>query len=673
MSEPLLKIAGDTPSPAFAVSGRWLPIKVAAERADRNEGQLRRRILEEGWEAAGLARKAKLPSGQMGWEVNEGADAAFAQVKFVEQKTEEFRSSKEFLALPQTVRDRALQREKMLADWKRKLDAGHELRLPEKIITDRYVAELRLAGIKVSRSQLFAWKADAKGVGLRGLVDEWGKREGPDTSAFWELGQEQWLHPNQKSARQCYDIAEYQAQIHGWQVMSYRDFCRKLRAIPQVVVIKRRFGEKAFVATAEPSIQRDYTSISANDWWVSDHHQLDVMVTHEGKHIRPWLHAWQDVRSRKIIGWTITADSPNAGTILRTFVNAVKEHGRPDNVYVDNGKDFDSRTLQGVTKHQRRRGKSPNDLTPAELARVGGAMNLIGCTITHTWTYHGQSKPIERFFGTLCGRFAKLWESYTGNCPANRPDTLKPALEANHAPTLDELTDAFAEWLHHDYNGRVHTGDGMDGRTPNAVYAATLGTVHRVPDELLEFATFEPVGPVTVNKNGVAWRGLRFGWANEKIIRLLNQKVMLKIDERDSTHVYVIDMQGRLICRADANEKLPWGANKQLISASIGLKKQARKINKEYQRTRTRRAMDVVELAFIANAERKKKQDAAAPKDNAPPPVVRPVQTPFDDQSKAIAEAMQPQLKIAAGAENVSRIPLSQLMASRQEDSHEFD
>jgi hypothetical protein len=45
----------------------------------------------------------------------------------------------------------------------------------------------------------------------------------------------------------------------------------------------------------------------------ADHHRCDVWVRHAGKHVRPWLTCWEDVRSRKIVGWAVQAGPVRAG------------------------------------------------------------------------------------------------------------------------------------------------------------------------------------------------------------------------------------------------------------------------------------------------------------------------------------------------------------------------
>lgn len=319
---------------------------------------------------------------------------------------------------------------------------------------------------------------------------------------------------------------------------------------------------------------------------LSDDHTFDVMVMHQGKPIRPYLHAGEDLRSRKIVGWSILPYAPRASDVLRTFVTAVREYGAPKHVVVDNGKSFDARALQGITKKQRQAGITADQLTPAELARVGGAFTVLNCQVQHATTYHGQAKNIERVFGTICRRFSPLFDAYTGNSPSNKPgrgngsNALKRAIENGDLVSLEEFTARFEQWLALDYNGKAgHRGHAMDRQSPDQAYEANLpNSVRRLPDHILEFATFERVGPVTVHKNGVTWKQLQYGWSNEDLIRRLGHKVILATDERSVDHVYVLDDKGALICRAEANQRLPRGMDKRDLSRALATKSKARRM-----------------------------------------------------------------------------------------------
>jgi transposase InsO family protein len=112
-------------------------------------------------------------------------------------------------------------------------------------------------------------------------------------------------------------------------------------------------------------------------------------------HARPWLTVWQDVRSRKVVGWELFVGDPCTDNIILAFRRAVMKHGVPESVWTDNGRDYDSWALQGRTKKERHAARGRFD-SP----RLHGIFAQLKVQAHNVQPYHGQSKPVERFFGT---------------------------------------------------------------------------------------------------------------------------------------------------------------------------------------------------------------------------------------------------------------------------------
>jgi hypothetical protein len=644
MSEPALKLVlpPDDAAPAAQQPGRFITFHEAAERSGLNVGSIRRRCLEE-WQHNGLAKKGTMPSGQEGWMVDESADPRFAAVKNAEQKDAIFDPAK--LGLSDAQTQEVLRRRKIVADWNDAVRASAAIGLTERQVTDQYLARMGAAGTAVSRATLYNWLAAWRKDGVNGLIDSrWkGQRTGDDYSDFMALLTTLFLdRGRRKPLTVCYGIAESKAQENGWTVPSYGTAHRLIKRLDPAVVARYRHGDKRFTDNHEPNLHRDYSSIASNDWWCSDDTPIDVFVVAGAKpdgkpnYVRPILHAWQDLRSRKILAWELRVEAATAPVVLRTFVTACEIFGVPKVAYVDNGKTFDSAALQGRTKKQRQRG---------EVAReCEGAFNVLGVETIHAWPFHGQSKPIERFFNTLEARFAKTWDTYTGKDTTQKPDWMhradSRASTLANAPTLAEFTAALGEWIDADYNRRVHLGDAMNDRTPDQCFAEELKTKRTLGREQLEFATFQRIGPVKIGQDGVRYKGLHFGQFDQQLARRHGQQVKLAVDDRDLSHVYVCDLEGRFICRAKANGKIafvrPGDVTDATLREAISEKKRLRKSLKQYTNDRPRMSLDVPDLAIAA--ARKKAELLAQPA--APAVPIQPVRTPFDDQFSAIQQAM---------------------------------
>ena len=460
-----------------------------------------------------------------------------------------------------------------------------------------------------------------------------------------------WLGLRRLKLTVCHEIACLKAAEQGWEIRSRKTCERAIAKIPKAVALKLRFGEEAFVNEAEPYIERDYTTLRSNEIWCGDHHRFDVMVNADGKIDRPWLTAWQDMRSRKIVGWRIFAHDPNSDTILQALKDGCLNHGVPESVYIDNGKDYDARSLTGLTKKERREASRQKvEFTP-DPASVFPALDI---KVIHCWIYHGQSKPIERFFGTVETR-TPVWPTYCGKDVLSKPEDLQKQIDRGNAPTLEEFSEWFSAWVNSWNASHEHSGQGMNGQTPDAVFSANLSSKRTAPAELLEVLMLPRSKPVTVGQNGVTLDGLRYGSHEPALFPHQREKVTLAFDHDDRSRVMVFDAQGKFICVATANEQLPANATSQEIRDAVKVKGQGRKRVREYIDQRPRMVEDLPDLLVRARA---RKQTAATPSQTGPanpPPSLVPIRTPLEAQLPAIQRVLEAvSFRKAVGAEGAA-------------------
>ncbi|MDR2446787.1 MAG: hypothetical protein LBD58_05800 [Treponema sp.] len=158
----------------------------------------------------------------------------------------------------------------------------------------------------------------------------------------------------------------------------------------------------AFHNKCETYIERDCTLLKPMEWVCGDHHNFDFVINFNGKICRPWLTAFIDMRSRKTLGWWIDL-VPNALTIMRSFSMLVDTGGLPGNALIDNGKDFKSRWFAGSAWKDRK-----VKLDREGMLLMDGVLQECGCEAHFATPYRGQSKPIERLFGTIIQLFSKF-------------------------------------------------------------------------------------------------------------------------------------------------------------------------------------------------------------------------------------------------------------------------
>ncbi len=618
---------------------RWLTVQQAAARLGRSQRHVRR-LCMAAWAADGLAQRRSTADGQA-WVISEDAHPSLSTANG--RRINDAASDDRFLTDAQ--RRLIVRRKQILDDWQAAVSGGVRLGFSADQVTAQFIQRLELTGgERVSRSTLYKWRAAWRRDGLSGLIDARRDPRGfagiDESDQFIACVLRAYLTDRAPSLTDCHWLAMETARERGWKTWSYHQVRRYIKTLPRQLIIMKREGEDAFVDKCEPWIARDHAALESNEIWCGDDHRFDVWVVEPGGDlVRPYITGWEDLRSRMLVGWAIYTHAPNADVILKAWVDGVRKHGLPAHVYVDNGKTYDASQLQGRTKKERRDG--------VDLVRQDAAWAAFDVKVHHAWPYHGQSKAIERVFGTICQRFSKWFSTYCGGSPQTRPDGLATRLDSGEAPTLAEFTRAFADWVDGVYHALPHSGDGMGGRSPREVFDACLRAKVTVPDEILRFRTLPRFGPVTVGQHGVVWHGMHYGGFDAIVQSRFGRKVMLAVDADDISSVLVLDLDGRLIGRARKNLKLTHHADRQTVRAAIAEKKTLRRTMRQYLANRPHMADDM--HAIVARkAAQARAAEAAGPSD-PPPAKIHPAA--FDDRLNRDPLVFDERAKLAAGAE----------------------
>ena len=353
---------------------------------------------------------------------------------------------------------------------------------------------------KIRQRTLERWIGRYKDEGILGLVDRRRggiKREDVIEEEAWQTFCALYLDQRKMTVKLCYEMTRTIAEREGrdWQLPTVRTMHNLIeRRIPKNVRVLHREGRTAYEAKCAPFIEIDPDSIAPGSVWVGDHSPFNCWVRHRNGWIRPWITAWQDMRSRAIVGRDINA-GPNQTTILRAFKRGCQEYGPPDAVKIDNGKDYDSEMWTGTTK-QRRRAINKGYLDESMMA---GIYALLDISVSFAIPYNAKAKPIERFFDTLDRQFVVTLDSYCGKDPQRRPEEfdLNDTKLIESALTLEEFADRAGKYIDECYNRRGHTGRGMEGDAPLTVLNRRSSR-RAVPDEILDLLCRVWSGELTV-------------------------------------------------------------------------------------------------------------------------------------------------------------------------------
>ena len=209
--------------------------------------------------------------------------------------------------------------------------------------------------------------------------------------------------------------------------------------------------------------RRETASLEVMEYVVGDEHTFDIWVQYTApngkiKAVRPKLVAWMDVKTRTIIGDVLCVDA-NSQTLKESLVKMIysKPGGVPKILHIDNGKDYTGETMTGQSRKNR---KIDFDFD----AETIGFYQSIGIQeVGRSLPYQPWDKSIERFFSTVCSKFSKWFESYTGTLTgsktyAKRNKDIDKMLERGELLTMEEFFDLWLAWKDTKYHTREHRG-----------------------------------------------------------------------------------------------------------------------------------------------------------------------------------------------------------------------
>lgn len=434
----------------------------------------------------------------------------------------------------------------------------------------RWLAEQRLAGVAApSLGQLYRWLAAYRSLGAIGLVDRRGRPSGTRhalSADAWDHFKTLWLAPQRRSVALCWELTQGRAVECGWSwppLHAVRERVR--RELPEFHADYYRLGKTRWERKHAPAIERPAGNWRPHECWIGDHRQLDFLCAdpRSGKPVRPWATAWMDAGSRYFVGVYIHTN-PNSDTILAALRGAIREHGAPQSVIIDNGKDYRATALSGGKKAE-----------GAAERCARSVLGQLGVAVHFARAYNPGAKPIESNFRTLSERFDKLMPTYIGHRPDARPEDLYEDLRrANiELSTLEQVRETFSAWLAGDYHLRPHSA--LDGRTPADAITIDPVAKRTAPAALLDQLLMRSQ-LCRVSRHGVRVNNLHYGQGNPALLPLHGQDVLVRSDPIDASAVLVCQLDGRVICEA-TDQRLS-GATQDDVREAARRRKQARRI-----------------------------------------------------------------------------------------------
>lgn len=484
-----------------------------------------------------------------------------------------------YAGAPQPLRQRALLRLEAVLTWRRALAAarrdGVTLGDAESAWLLKFRREHR--NFKVSIASVKRWDREyrASGNSIDALVDgnDGHGRKGQTTldpeleADFRAL----WLQPTRPKVSQCYRVLAKLAKVRGLTMPSYSTFLRLAASIPQMAIAALRYEEESSI---RPFIPRDY-NFPALDLIQSDHHQSDVAV-HCGDPLCdrghfPWVTGWVDVRSRKVLTFDVFIDCPNSRAILRTLKRTILEFGIPGGAYIDNGLDYKKALGWCVLHRQWGRERAKLIATDIDGPQIEHRLAPLGMRVVFSLPYNPQAKLIERFWRTLVDQAWRMFPSFRGSLGQRSEEAERLRRSPQELPLLTDLVIALQRAVD-EYNAAPHSGDGMNGRSPDVVFAAERRA--HVSVSAMELAlVFLEKEERKVDKNGIRFAKRVYRLDDPAAqARWFGETVRVFFDPEDDEQLILTSLDGTFVSLAHERDRATYNSRDAKTQEQYALK-----------------------------------------------------------------------------------------------------
>lgn len=351
--------------------------------------------------------------------------------------------------------------------------------------------------------------------------------------------------------------------------MAYSYFTYLCRKILHPALKEYRDGGRLALDNIVRPIMRTYANLAPLQIVVLDQHRMDIWCLDEltGQVIRPMIYMIQDLRTRMIVGLSISKDSYNAqmiGSALRVCVSCFGVFG---NLFSDNGKPELSRYVEGIIDFLNTFGISWKavDENYFELLNAEGAEDK---TNTHRKInankQNAKSKPVERTFSPFGDIFTSQLR-LPGSVKRLSDDIHQQELDAKEIKklaeqgkllTFSELV-AYAYQASDIYNNSPHRGVLAEWKwnpkpheaTPKDCLRACWNEGWRpkkISDELADLVFLAPAHRVV--QKGMILLNKEY-YTHDALLSLHGQRVSIRFDPMDYSEIQVFN-NSKFICTA---------------------------------------------------------------------------------------------------------------------------
>lgn len=373
--------------------------------------------------------------------------------------------------------------------------------------------------------------------GLAGLISRYGtnSKKCSVSDLYFEYFKKLYLKEGAPSLRSCweqtlgYAILKFNANKDKFP--SHMAFKRRMdREIPKQSIYLARYGESAWNRKYSQYIERDYSNIICGKVWVSDHAQIDVACRMPDESVKfPWVTAWRDYKSGKWLGWILQTNHPNSDLIFQTFYNSALEYGLPEDIIIDNGKDYRSKDFAGGRKIQ----IDEQDTTCM--------LEELNVNVHFALPYNAQTKPIERDFLKIKNWLSKHCVGYRGGNVVERPEILAEEIKNDKIMSFEDFKTLFDNFIVDVFNKHHSNGKNHKGLSPDELFYQEFTEKVAPSKDALKLFCMRTSKNFTIGRNGIKDSALGITYWADWMSLKKGIKVYLRRDIKDYANAWVFN------------------------------------------------------------------------------------------------------------------------------------
>jgi hypothetical protein len=257
---------------------------------------------------------------------------------------------------------------------------------------------------------------------------------------------------------------------------------------------------------------------------------------------------------------------------------AADVHGLPEEVIIDNGKDYRSKSLSGGRSRQR------FEVDEAVGRSMFGGLKI---GVHFALPYNAQTKPIERDFLKFKNWLSRTLVGYRGGNVVERPEVLEQELKAGKIMAYSDFEPLFNRFVADIFNNMPSQGKVLKGQSPNAywnAYFAKERLLRRVSPEALRLFCAR-TKEATIQRNGIRDSELGLIYWDEWMTTRKGERVYMRRPKKAYQEAWVFsaatdEYLGLAVLTQSYNAISRSDIDKDKLKALMAMKKQELKLKK---------------------------------------------------------------------------------------------